>query len=277
VARANHLGEYLRARRARVTPAEVGLVPGPRRRLAGLRRDELAMLAGISSEYLQRLEQGRDRHPSAEVLDSIARALRMDAWATAHLHQLAHSAPRRQRAAHEHVSAAVAELIDQFPMPALVVSRYQDVLAANPIARALSPGYEVGQNLSRWRFLDPAAKQVHPDWDDATAVAVGGLRALSADGPDDPRLRALVSELSSASERFKQLWEHADVGYPKGIIHIRHPEVGDLYLTRTQLDLAQSPGQYLLTLHAPPNSASMRALDQLRASLPKNPVSDLAP
>jgi len=89
VVRANHLGDYLRARRARVTPEEVGLVPGPRRRLAGLRRDELAMLAGISSEYLQRLEQGRDRHPSAEVLDAIARALRMDTKSANHLHQLA--------------------------------------------------------------------------------------------------------------------------------------------------------------------------------------------
>jgi hypothetical protein len=92
--------------------------------------------------------------------------------------------------------------------------------------------------------------------------------------PDDLRLQALISELSSASERFKQLWERADVGYPKGDIHIRHPEVGDLYLTRTQLDLAQSPGQHVLTLHAPTNSASMRALDQLRASLPIKPVSN---
>jgi hypothetical protein len=233
------------------------------------------MLAGISSEYLQRLEQGRDRHPSTEVLGSIARALRMDAKATAYLHQLAYPTSRRLRAPQEQVSAAIAELIDQFPMPAVVVSRYQDVLAANPIARALSPGYEVGQNLSRWRFLDPAAKQVYPDWDDAAALAVRGLRALSADGPDDdPRLRALVSELSSASERFKQLWEHADVGYPKGIIHIRHPGVGDLYLTRTQLDLAQSPGQFILTLHARANSASAHALDQLRASLPTSSVSD---
>ncbi len=132
-----HLGDYVRARRGQVTPSEVGLVAGPRRRVAGLRRDELALLAGISSEYLQRLEQGRDRHPSAEVLDSIARALRMDAKATAYLHQLAHPTPRSHA---EHVSAAIAELIDQFPMPAIVVSRYQDVLAANPIARALSPG-----------------------------------------------------------------------------------------------------------------------------------------
>jgi transcriptional regulator with XRE-family HTH domain len=274
VGKANHLGDYLRARRARVTPAEVGLVSGPRRRLAGLRRDELAMLAGISSEYLQRLEQGRDRHPSAEVLDAIARALRMDAKATAHLHQLARSASRPRRVAHEQVSAAIAELIDQFPMPAVVVSRYQDVLAANPLARALCPGFEVGQNLSRWRFLDPAAKQVYPDWDEATALAVRGLRQGSADDPDDPRLRALISELSSASKRFKQLWEQADVGYPKGISHMRHPDVGDLYLTRTQLDLTQSPGQYIITLHAPPNSTSAHALEKLRASLPNNSLPD---
>src|SRR6516165_2109891 len=115
VGKANQLGEYLRARRARVTPAEVGLVPGPRRRLAGLRRDELAMLAGISSEYLQRLEQGRDRHPSTEVLGSIARALRMDAKATAYLHQLAYPTSRAHRAEHEHVADTVIELIDQFP------------------------------------------------------------------------------------------------------------------------------------------------------------------
>jgi transcriptional regulator with XRE-family HTH domain len=274
VGKANHLGEYLRARRARVTPAEVGLVPGPRRRLAGLRRDELAMLAGISSEYLQRLEQGRDRHPSAEVLDSIARALRMNAKATAHLHQLAHSASRPHRAAHEHVSAAIAELIDQFPMPAVVVSRYQDVLAANPIARALSPGFEVGQNLSCWRFLDPAAKQVYPDWDEATALAVGGLRTLFAEDPDDPRLRAVIDELSRSNERFTQLWEQAEVGYTKGVSHMRHPDVGDLYLTRTKLDLPNTGGAHILTYHAPPNSSSARALDQLRASLPNNSLPD---
>jgi transcriptional regulator with XRE-family HTH domain len=174
------------------------------------------LLAGTSSEYLQRLEQGRDRHPSAEVLDSIARALRMDARATAHLHQLARSASRLHRVAQEHVSAAVAELIDQFPMPAIVVSRCQDVLAANPIARALCPGFEVGQNLSRWRFLDPAAKPVYPDWDESTALIVRGLRQGSADDPDDPRLRALISELSSASQRFKQLGNRPTWDTPRG-------------------------------------------------------------
>jgi transcriptional regulator with XRE-family HTH domain len=273
--KANHLGDFLRARRGQVTPAEVGLVPGPRRRVAGLRRDELALLAGISSEYLQRLEQGRDRHPSTEVLDSIARALRMDAKATAYLRQLALPTSRPHRQPHpEHVLAAIAELIDQFPMPAIVVSRYQDVLAANPIARALSPGFEVGQNLSRWRFLDPAAKQVYPDWDEAAALAVGGLRELSADDPNDPRLLAIISELSSSSERFKKLWEQADVGYAKGINHMRHPDIGDLHLTRTKLDLPHSGGQHILTFHAPPGSTSMRALDQLRASLPNNALAD---
>jgi hypothetical protein len=199
----------------------------------------------------------------------------MDAKATAYLHQLAHPTSRSLDEPHaEHVSAAIAELIDQFPMPAIVVSRYQDVLAANPIARALSPGFGVGQNLSRWRFLDPAAKYVYPDWDEATSLAVGGLRELSAEDPDDPRLLALISELSSSSERFKQLWEQAEVGYTKGINHMRHPDVGDLYLTRNKLDLSHSGGQHILTFHAPANSASMHALDQLRESLPRNPVPD---
>lgn len=270
--KANHLGDYLRARRGQVTPAEVGLEPGPRRRVAGLRRDELAMLAGISSEYLQRLEQGRDRHPSAEVLDSIARALRMDGRAVAYLHQLARpvTTPRQQHG--ERVPRAVAELVDQLPMPAVVVSRYQDVLAANPIAAALSPGFVVGENLSRWRFLDPAAKEVYPDWDGATAQAVGGLRALSAVDPDDPRLRALIDELTSRSERFKQLWDQAEVGYSGGLTHLRHAEVGDVHLTSTKLDLPHAEGLHLLTYHASPGSPSAQALDRLRAGLPDKPV-----
>lgn len=265
--KANHLGDYLRARRGQVTPAEVGLEPGPRRRVAGLRRVELAMLAGISSEYLQRLEQGRDRHPSAEVLDSIARALRMDGKATSYLHQLARPSTRARQPHTEQVADCVAELVDQLPMPAVVVSRYQDVLAANPVAAALSPGFAVGQNLSRWRFLDPTARQVYPDWDDATALVVGGLRELSAVDPDDPRLLALIAELSSRSERFKHLWDQADVGYTTGVNHMRHPDIGDVYLTRTKLDLPQSDGKHLLIFHASPGSPSAHALDRLRVSI----------
>lgn len=265
---AGHLGDYLRARRGQITPEEVGLVPGPRRRVSGLRRDELALLAGISSEYLQRLEQGRDKHPSPEVVESIARALRLDDAATVYLRQLAR--PARAAAggpAEESVPAGIVALVAQFPMPAIVVNRYQDVLVANRIAAALSPGFHVGRNLSRWRFLDPTAREVYPDWDTATALAVGGLRELSAVDPDDPRLLQLVGELSERSERFKQLWAQADIGYPKGINHMRHPVVGEVFLTRSKLDLPHSGGQHILTFHAEPGSDSARALDELGMSL----------
>jgi hypothetical protein len=148
------------------------------------------------------------------------------------------------------------------------------VLAANPIACALTPGFEVGENLSRWRFLNPMAKQLFPDWEEATASAVGGLRALFAEDPDDPRLRALIDELSSSDDRFTQLWEQAQVGYTKGVTHMRHPEVGDVYLTRTKLDLPNTGGAHIITWHAPPNSPSAHALDKLRASLPNKSVPD---
>lgn len=118
---------------------------------------------------------------------------------------------------------------------------------------------------------------MYPDWDEATALAVGGLREVSADDPDDPRLLELVSELSSRSERFKQLWQEAEVGYRKGINHMRHPDVGDLYLTRTKLDIPYSAGRHVLTFHAPPDSVSMRALTnyahrchQIRCSAAEN-------
>ena len=121
--------------------------------------------------------------------------------------------------------------------------------------------------------MDPAAKQVFPIGTKRPPWPSGPCGKAPPTIPTVPRLRALISELSSASERFKQLWEHADVGYTKGINRMRHPAVGDVYLTPTQLDLAQSPGQYIITLHAPANSASMHALDQLRVSLQYNPVS----
>jgi hypothetical protein len=201
------------------------------------------------------------------VLDSIARALRMDGKATSYLHQLARSPTGARKPHTDQVADCVAELVDQLPMPALVVSRYQDVLAANSVAALLSPGFAVGQNLSRWRFLDPAARQVYPNWEEATALVVGGLRELSAVDPDDPRLLELIAELSSRSARFKQLWDQADVGYVNGVNHMRHPDVGDVYLTRTKLDLPDSGGKHLLVFHAQPGSPSAHALDRLLGSL----------
>ncbi|HEY2089944.1 MAG TPA: helix-turn-helix transcriptional regulator, partial [Mycobacterium sp.] len=235
--KAGALGDYLRARREQVRPEEVGLAAGARRRVPGLRREELATLAGISSAYYLRLEQGRDTRPSAQVVDALAHALRLDGKATEYLHRLA-SAPgsRRPHPAGETVANGLDELIDQFPMPAIVASRCQDVLAANPCAVALSPGFALGENFLRWRLLDPAARELYVDWDEATAIAVSGLRDVVGGDLTDPRLRALIDELSAASQRFRELWARADVGYRPGIIHMRHPRVGELYLHRSSLD-----------------------------------------
>jgi transcriptional regulator with XRE-family HTH domain len=262
----NALGEYLRARRGQVRPEDVGLVAGARRRVRGLRREELATLAGISSEYYLRLEQGRDKNPSAQILDALARALRLDIKASEYLHQLASSAGSRRD--HETVEVAADgtdQLIEQFAMPAIVASRCQDVLAANSIARALSPGFAPGQNFLRWRLLEPAARDFFVDWDEATDVAVSGLREAAGSDPQDPRLRSVINELSATSERFRELWARADVGYRVGVIHMRHPKVGDLYLHRNRFNIPHSGGQHMLTYRAEPGSESAAALQALRS------------
>jgi transcriptional regulator with XRE-family HTH domain len=261
---ANALGDYLRARRQQVRPEDVGLVPGARRRVAGLRREELAMLAGISAEYYLRLEVGRDKHPSAQVLDALARALRLDAKATQYLQQLV-AAPGAHTSDLEARAYALAEVIDEFLMPAILANRYQDVLAANPLARALSPGFTPGQNFLRWRLLDPTARELYVDWDEATELAVSGLRELAGPCPNDARMQAFVAELSSVSARFRELWSRADVGYRLGMHHIRHPLVGDLYLHRHRLNAPYPGGDHVVMYRAERNSDSARALEELRS------------
>jgi transcriptional regulator with XRE-family HTH domain len=265
-ANGNALGDYLRARRGQVRPEDVGLVQGARRRVQGLRREELATLAGISSDYYLRLEQGRDKNPSAQVLDALARALLLDIKATEHLHQLAvASGSHRDHGYVETVTDGVDELIEQFAMPAIVASRCLDVLAANSIARALSPGFTPGENFLRWRLLEPAARDFYVDWDEATDVAVSGLREAAASDPTDPRLRSVIDELLAASERFRELWARADVGYRVGFMHMRHPKVGDLHLQRNRFNIPHSGGQHLLIYRAEPGSESAAGLDALRA------------
>ncbi len=267
--KANALGDYLRARRQQVRPEDVGLVPGARRRVTGLRREELAMLAGISAEYYLRLEVGRDKNPSPQVVEALARALGLDIKATKYLHQLANPIISRwDQSVLDAAAEGLDELIDQLPVPAIVASRYQDVLAANPIAQALSPGFTPGQNFLRWRLLDPAARELYVDWQDATDAAVSGLRELAGTVPDDPRMQTLIAELSSASSLFRELWARANVGYRLGVLHLRHPRVGDLYLRRNQLIVPHVPhaaGQHVLIYHAEPGSDSARALEELRS------------
>lgn len=265
------LGEFLRARREQVRPEDVGLVGGKRRRVAGLRREELATLAGISSAYYLRLEQGRVTNPSVQVLDALARALQLDARATQHLRDL--TAPVRQEtAASDAVAHEFAQVIDQFLMPAIVVNRRRDVLAANPLALALSPEFAPGENLIRWRLLNPAARRFYVNWDEATEVAVSALRELSGHCPLDPGMRELIAELSDASPRFRELWGRADVGDRLGIHIMRHSQVGDLHLYRHRLNAHYPGGDHILMYRAEPGSDSARALEELRSLIGPRPT-----
>jgi transcriptional regulator with XRE-family HTH domain len=261
---ANALGDYLRARRQQIRPEDVGLVPGARRRVTGLRREELAMLAGISAEYYLRLEVGRDKHPSPQVIDALARALRLDIKATQYLQQLV-AAPGGSTPDLEARAYALAEVVDEISMPAILANRYQDVLAANPLACAVSPGFAPGQNFLRWRLLDPAARELYVDWDDATEMAVAGLRELAGPCPNDAHMQAFVAELSSASGRFRELWSRAEVGYRLGIHHLRHPLVGELYLHRHRLNAPYAGGDHVVMYRAERGSDSARALEKLRS------------
>jgi transcriptional regulator with XRE-family HTH domain len=260
---AGRLGEYLRARRELVRPVDVGLPDLGRRRVPGLRREELAMLAGISADYYVRLEQGRDHHPSQQVLDALARALQLDDHAAAHLRELAHPAPRRRRPRRpERAQAGAAQLVASWTQtPAFVQGRLMDVLAANPLATALSPIYAPGVNVVRAVFLDPGVRERFGDWERRTENTVAALRALVGPDLDDPALTALVGELSLKSERFRRLWARHDVRpRTSGATVVHHPQVGVLELQCEKLAITGSDRQVLVAYHAEPGSASARGL-----------------
>ncbi|WP_405460870.1 helix-turn-helix transcriptional regulator [Streptomyces sp. NBC_00101] len=233
----NRLGSYLRARRELVSPAQAGLPPGGNRRVPGLRREEVALLAGISPDYYLRLERGRDTNPSPQVLASLARVLRLDDVERTYLLGLSAArprAPRRKRP--EHVPARVHELLAHLSIPAFVEGRAFDVLASNPLAVALSPRLRPGHNRLRSLLLDPEEKAFHQDWEKATADFVAVLRTTVGDDTDDPGFVELVGELALASERFRALWARHDVrGLDGGTTTVRHPVVGALQLHRDKL------------------------------------------
>ncbi|WP_039940939.1 helix-turn-helix transcriptional regulator [Streptomyces himastatinicus] len=270
------LGAYLRARRELIRPEDVGLPAAGRRRVPGLRREELALLAGISADYYLRLEQGRDRHPSAQVVDALARALRLDDDATAHLHRLAvPDRPRRRAPSRrpERVPQGIRQLIATWPhTPAFVQGRLLDVLAANPLAQALSPLFAPGTNMLRALFLDPASGAPHGRWEVSTEGSVAALRALVGPDVDDPALNELVGELSVRSERFRQLWARHDVR-PKrsGSSTIMNPQVGALELRHEKLPLPDTDRQMLIIYHAEPGSPTAERLGLL-ASLAASPT-----
>ncbi|MGW6007623.1 helix-turn-helix domain-containing protein [Streptomyces sp. NPDC055210] len=265
----NALGDFLRARRELVTPAEAGLAPGHgTRRVPGLRREEVATLAGISVEYYLRLEQGRDRNPSAQVIDALAAVLQLDAESTAYLMSLAAPKPRRRRGRPvEHVPPGLDALLRTLNVPALVFNKYSDVLAANRLARTLSPDLAPGVNRLRVLFTDRAAREYHADWERYTAVAVAHLRAQAGADTGDERLHALIGELSVKSDRFRYLWGRHDVRSAKGVtFRVRHPRVGPLELLVEKFQVVGATELETMLLHAEPGTSSADAL-ALLASL----------
>jgi transcriptional regulator with XRE-family HTH domain len=254
---ANLLGDYLRARRERVSPESAGLPHVGLRRVPGLRREEVAMLAGISADYYLRLEQGRDRHPSAQVLQSLARVMQLDATATEYLLGLGTSQPRRRRRRprREIVPASIRTLLGTVPLPGFVEGRCFDVLASNTMAVALSPRLAAGRNRLRDVFLDPAEQALYPDWERAAAGIVAGFRASVGNDIDDPRFIELVGELSLASDTFRALWARHDVVRWQGSsTTLNHPQVGELTLHREKLAITGTAGQLLVLYHPEPGT-----------------------
>ncbi|MCS0636187.1 helix-turn-helix domain-containing protein [Streptomyces sp. LP05-1] len=276
------LGDFLRARRERLTPEHIGVAAGRRRRVPGLRREELAQRAGISVDYYVRLEQGRATAPSPEVLDALAAALELDAAERRHLATLADL--RRAPAPRLPVGPRLHRIVDALALPAFATDPHTRVRAWNPLGAALMGGLaEPGRrdpNQARWIFLDPAAREVFPDWEARAAEAAGQLRVAAGRYPDDRELAALITGLSGQSAEFRRIWGAGEVTMcAGGQKRVRHPLTGVLHLDYETLHLPAGPGETGLVVHVfspADDSPESRALARLAATLPPpaGPVPD---
>ncbi|WBB59602.1 helix-turn-helix transcriptional regulator [Streptomyces sp. WMMC500] len=267
----DELGRFLRARRTQTSPQSAGLTPGPGvRRTPGLRREELATLAGVSIDYYTRLERGKETRPSPAVVDALARALQLDDAEHQHLRDLAvraarfapQTAPAPSLTVRPHLKLVLEALR---PNPAYVVSRSMDVLAHNPGGLALYAGIEdwpaSQRNLGRYLFLHPAAREVFPDWDNQIRGCVARLRALAGTDPDAPDLTRLVGELLLKSPAFAGLWERYEVtGRKITSKTFQHPQVGTITLAFQGTALEGTPGQRMGFYTAEPGSPDHDAM-----------------
>ncbi|MFE3180947.1 helix-turn-helix transcriptional regulator [Streptomyces violascens] len=273
------LGAFLKTRRSQLRPEDVGLRElGPRRRVAGLRREELAQLAGVSVSYYARLEQGLSRGASAEVLDAIARALLLDGHERAHLDRLADAArhaPRPRRPRPEKLADDTHDLLRAVDgVPAIVLGRRTDVLAWNTLGHALLAGHldfhgpddpARRPNMSRMLFLDPHCRELYADWKRKARAVVGNLRIAVGRHPEDALLAELIGELTMKSPEFVALWRaHGVVPCDAASYELRHPVVGTVTVTQQTLSIARSPDQALIVCTTPAGSPSEAALILLR-------------
>ncbi|MFJ8108319.1 helix-turn-helix transcriptional regulator [Streptomyces sp. NPDC096132] len=260
------LGRFLRAHRTRVTPEEAGVPVGPGlRRTPGLRREEVATLAGVSIDYYTRLERGKETNPSPSVVDALARVLRLDATAHGHLRELVACAARGTVAEppgelSRTVRPGVQLMLDNLrPFPAYVVSRTMDVIACNPSGLRLFAGMgdwpADKRNVVRYIFLHPQAQKLFDDWDEQIRACVGRLRALAGVEADAPDLVRLVDELHAKSPEFTDLWERYDVRWhTHGSKTFHHPEVGDITPGYQSMQIEGTPGQRFIAYFAEPGT-----------------------
>ncbi|SFO16960.1 Helix-turn-helix domain-containing protein [Geodermatophilus obscurus] len=266
------IAEFLASRRARITPEQAGLPTYGQRRVTGLRREEIAALAGVSADYYRRLERGQVSGVSEQVLDALARALQLDDAERTHLFDLIRAtspvARRRARPAGRRVRPVVQRLLDQITAPAVVATDHGDLLAANALGRALyAPVFDSRErpaSFARFTFLDPAAADFYPDWPQLASELVAVLRSQAGKNPYDRALQDLIGELSTRSAEFRTRWAAHDVRFHRtGRKRLHHPLVGDLDLSYETLTLDADHGLAMSLYTAEAASPSQQALDLL--------------
>lgn len=271
----NALGDFLRARRERLSPSDVGLVPSlSPRRTPGLRREEVAVLAGLSENYYTRLERGREKHPSPAAVEALARTLRLTPEEHAYLRTVAARAagsppiPTVPRS--DTVQPSVPFILESLrPFAAYVVNRTGDILSTNPAGAVLFPGMNEWEssrrNISRYLFLHPAVRTLYPDtWGQHAQQCITGLRSLAGTDPDDPDLTELLTELMAASPDFVRLWQNYDVRpHSDATKVLHHPLTGPITLNFQALMLVGSPSHRLSVYYAPPGTEAHAALQEL--------------
>jgi transcriptional regulator with XRE-family HTH domain len=262
------LGDFLRARREALKPQDVGLPEYGRRRVPGLRREEVALLAGVSSDYYIRLEQGRENSPSPQVLEAVAQALKLDAESADHLNRLCLTPSQRPHDRGEaDVGPQLLQLMDGWEhTPAFVLGPALDILAGNSLATALHSGFDGFDNLARMVFVDPAGREFYQEWERAAHSCVAELRAAFGHDPESARIAEVVEELSADSEEFAGIWQLHDVkSKSQEGKHLRHPDVGDLHIAFAAFTVNGAPHQQLVVYQAEPASPTAAAFETLRA------------